>query len=156
MAPDMRNGPAPPDEPAADFRPHHDAGNEQDPMVVRKTAIITGDCPQCEITRQGIHADPLARRIMEWSDVVITATECDHTTAAADETPNAPVRFQPPNSLVVDACPFCGKRHVHGAGAPAPGTLPDPQMYGYRTAHCRRRPDVGPRSYRLVPAQGDA
>ena len=127
--------------------------------MVRRTAIVaTGTatgrdhCPQCATTRQNIHADPLARRITQWADVVLTVTDCDHA-PADDATPAAPARFEPPNSLVVDACPFCGKTHRHGALAPAPGSSPSPDAYGYRAAHCH--PATGPTAYRLVPAQVD-
>ena len=122
--------------------------------MVRRTAIVTtgrDHCPQCATTRQNIHADPLTRRITQWADVVLTVTDCDHAPAAA--TPDAPARFEPPNSLVVDACPFCGKTHRHGALAPAPGSRPSPDAYGYRTAHCH--PVEGLASYRLVPTQVD-
>jgi len=34
---------------------------------------------------------------------------------------------------VIDHCPFCGKRHVHGAGLPGD----DPRRFlGERCAHC--------------------
>jgi hypothetical protein len=34
--------------------------------------------------------------------------------------------------LVINRCPFCGKRHVHGdAGDPGPG------FHGHRLGHCR-------------------
>jgi hypothetical protein len=76
---------------------------------------------------------------------VVALTRTEHA-PADDAAPDAPARFVAPNALVVAACPFCGKRHVHGAGAPAPGTLPRPEMYGYRGAHCHQG------TYRLVAA----
>ncbi|MFS2294550.1 MAG: hypothetical protein FWJ90_17945 [Actinomadura sp.] len=85
---------------------------------------------------------------------MVTATATTVATDGRNDTPNAAARFEPPNSLVVDACPFCRRRHVHGALAPTPGSQPSPDAYGYRTAHCH--PTTGPASYRLVPARGEA
>jgi hypothetical protein len=37
--------------------------------------------------------------------------------------------------LIVDVCPFCRKRHVHGAAAQ--------HHHGHRIAHCRKPPFHG-------------
>ena len=49
--------------------------------------------------------------------------------------------------LKIAACPFCGRRHMHGGGSD-----PAAPTYGTRLSHCGVR---GPaRDYRLVPDVG--
>lgn len=44
------------------------------------------------------------------------------------------------NIWVVPKCPYCGKEHVHGAGAPNE----DPRQFlGHRVAHCFPPPEGG-------------
>lgn len=38
-------------------------------------------------------------------------------------------------SLIVDKCPLCGRRHVHGGGR-ADDPKPVEQFLGHRGAHC--------------------
>jgi hypothetical protein len=50
---------------------------------------------------------------------------------------------------IVDVCPLCGQRHVHGGG-PLDG---DPnQLLGHRDAHCAPRAASQPSGYILVAA----
>lgn len=49
--------------------------------------------------------------------------------------------------LKIAACPFCGRRHMHGGGSD-----PAAPTYGTRLSHCGAR---GPaRDYRLIPDMG--
>lgn len=39
--------------------------------------------------------------------------------------------------LVVDKCPYCEEKHIHGAGAVVQGhDAPEDSMYNVRQAHC--------------------
>lgn len=51
------------------------------------------------------------------------------------------------NLWVIEDCPFCHKKHTHGAGRPG---VDDPRSYlGHRVAHCDHCPS---RQYKLVEA----
>jgi hypothetical protein len=89
-----------------------------------------------------------SRGVSEEADVVTSGVE-----TRIPRIPFTVARFVPPNALVVDECPHCGRTHRHGAGNPAPGTAPAPSMYGHRVAHCL---DGAFRSYDLVPAEVSA
>jgi len=45
--------------------------------------------------------------------------------------------------LIIERCPYCGKRHQHGGGD---GDVP---QYGWRQAHCLN----STKSYELVPTE---
>jgi hypothetical protein len=48
--------------------------------------------------------------------------------------------------LIVESCPWCGKRHTHGLGdASASGT-----SFGHRLAHCEGTARGNARGYHLV------
>jgi hypothetical protein len=50
--------------------------------------------------------------------------------------PIVPVRRRG-HQLIVERCPHCGRRHVHGDGGQG-----SPGMHGHRVAHCRERKDA--------------
>lgn len=54
-------------------------------------------------------------------------------------------RHDPYWVLLIEECPFCGGRHVHGGGS-----LEGPPALGERLSHCRD----DPRTYTLI-ARGD-
>ena len=51
--------------------------------------------------------------------------------------------------FITDPCPYCGKRHTHGAGGPGKRVL-----WGSRVPHCRNLPHCYGQ-YVLVPKGGD-
>jgi hypothetical protein len=55
---------------------------------------------------------------------------------AGFETPVVPVRrSRSGRQLIIDACPYCGKRHTHGDGGQR-----ERGWHGHRVAHCRKQP----------------
>ena len=68
-----------------------------------------------------------------------------------DSLKSIPVRFDADNGQLVfiDPCPWCGNKHVHGAGEPPYTKERLNRMLGHRGAHCRtsNRPKEG---YTLV------
>ena len=54
------------------------------------------------------------------------------------------------NLWILESCPYCGDRHIHGAGRPDknPRTL-----LSHRVSHCLGKQDVNQEGYILVEAQ---